>query len=68
MSGALLIGCTGFILCHNHPSGNLKPSNADIDVTKNITKLANEHDVRVIDHVIITKDSYYSFAENGMLR
>ena len=67
MSGALLIGCTGFILCHNHPSGNLKPSNADLQITKDITTLASQHDVRVIDHVIITKDGYFSFAENGIL-
>lgn len=67
MSGALLIGCTGLILCHNHPSGKLDPSPADKSITKQITSLANEHDVRILDHVIITKDSYFSFAENGLL-
>ena len=67
MSGALLIGCTGFIMCHNHPSGNLTPSQADKNFTKQIVQLANEHDIKVMDHVIITKDSYYSFAQNGLL-
>jgi len=67
MSGALLIGCTGFIMCHNHPSGNLTPSQADKNFTKQLVSLAQEHDIRVIDHVIITKDSYFSFSENGLL-
>jgi hypothetical protein len=67
MSGALLIGCTGFILCHNHPSGNLTPSSADRQVTKSISDLAKQHDIRVVDHVIITNEGYYSFAENGMI-
>jgi DNA repair protein RadC len=67
MSGALLIGCTGFIMCHNHPSGNLTPSQADKNFTKQIVNLAQEHDIRVMDHVIITKESYFSFADNGLL-
>jgi DNA repair protein RadC len=67
MSGALLIGATSLILCHNHPSGKLEPSAADKQYTKNVVSMANDHDIRVLDHVIITKDSFFSFAENGLL-
>jgi DNA repair protein RadC len=67
LTGALLIGATSLILCHNHPSGQLKPSDADKQFTKVIVQMANEHDIRVLDHVIITKDSFFSFTENGLL-
>jgi DNA repair protein RadC len=67
MSGALLIGATSLILCHNHPSGKLEPSPADKQYTKNVVAMANDHDIRVLDHVIITKDSFFSFAESGLL-
>jgi len=67
MAAALKLGATAIILCHNHPSGSLKPSDADTMITKDIIKLAAIHDMRVLDHVILTKDSYYSFAENGLI-
>jgi len=58
---------TGLILCHNHPSGNLQPSNADIEITKKI-KIAGELlDVKVLDHLIITETNYYSFVDEGIL-
>ncbi|CAA9200552.1 DNA repair protein RadC [Flavobacterium collinsii] len=64
---ALEIGATGLILCHNHPSGNLEPSDADKKITKKI-KLAGESlDVKVLDHLIITETKYYSFVDQGIL-
>lgn len=58
----------GIILCHNHPSGTLKPSEADKDITKKIKAAAKLLDISVLDHIIITPDGeYYSFADNGVL-
>jgi DNA repair protein RadC len=55
------------ILSHNHPSGNLKPSRADEELTQKIKVAAAYHDIRVIDHIIITSEGYYSFADEGVL-
>lgn len=58
----------GIILVHNHPSGKLKASIADINLTKKISKAAELFDIKVLDHLIITPDgNYYSFADNGLL-
>jgi len=63
---ALENGATGLILCHNHPSGNLQPSEADKEITKKL-KLAGESlDVKVLDHLIITESKYYSFVDEGI--
>lgn len=51
------------ILSHNHPSGNLKPSRADEELTQKIKTAAAYHDIRVIDHMIISSEGYYSFAD-----
>lgn len=67
LAGALQMGAVGLIICHNHPSGNLKPSDADKQVTKQLIKACDYHNIRVLDHVIISKDSFYSFAQNGLL-
>ncbi|WP_231463840.1 JAB domain-containing protein [Pedobacter sp. Leaf132] len=67
-STALLANARGIILAHNHPSGNLKPSQTDIKITNRIIEGANLLDLEVFDHIIITKDNgYYSFADEGML-
>lgn len=58
---------SAMILCHNHPSGQLSASTADIDLTKKLAKSGELLDIRVIDHVIIGHDQYYSFADDGML-
>jgi DNA repair protein RadC len=58
---------SGFILVHNHPSGNLKPSQADIAVTEKIIAGGKFLDVTLWDHLIVTADSYYSFADEGMI-
>lgn len=62
---ALESGATNLILCHNHPSGQLKPSQADIQLTEKIASAARHLDIRVLDHIIIGRDNYYSFADNG---
>lgn len=67
MAAALKLGATAMILCHNHPSGNLTPSNADKIITKQISELANIHDIKVLDHVILTREGYYSFANEGLI-
>jgi DNA repair protein RadC len=67
LAGALQMGAVSLILCHNHPSGNLKPSDADKAVTKQLVKAADYHSIKVLDHIIITKESYFSFAENGLI-
>ncbi len=58
---------TSIILCHNHPSGNLKPSLADEELTRKIKEAAAYMDIKVIDHIIVSEDGYYSFADEGIL-
>jgi DNA repair protein RadC len=65
--GALKLNASAVILSHNHPSGNLTPSHADIQLTNRLTNGGKILDVQILDHVILTADSYYSFADNGMM-
>lgn len=58
---------SSIILCHNHPSGNLRPSQADIDLTKKLVQAGKTLDVVVLDHLIVTDEGYYSFADEGKL-
>lgn len=63
---ALEMGATALILCHNHPSGTLVPSDADKQITRKL-KLAGESlEIKVLDHLIITEASYFSFADEGI--
>lgn len=55
------------VLCHNHPSGNLTPSRADEQLTRKIKEAAAYHDITVLDHIILTSEAYYSFADEGLL-
>lgn len=55
------------ILSHNHPSGNIQPSDADISVTRKLKEAAKLMEIAVLDHVIIGDNEYYSFADNGMM-
>lgn len=64
---ALLSHASGIILVHNHPSGNLKPSKADCDLTTQLSKAGKVLDLPLIDHIILTESSYYSFADHGRL-
>jgi len=58
---------TGIIVAHNHPSGNLKPSSEDIHITKKIKEAGNLMNIQLLDHLIITQNSYLSFADENLL-
>ncbi|GAB1453375.1 DNA repair protein RadC [Draconibacterium sp.] len=58
---------TSIVLCHNHPSGNLQVSDADLKITRKIKDAGKLMDIPVIDHIIIGNDKYYSFADDGIL-
>ena len=64
---ALKINAHSMILAHNHPSGTLTPSEADKTITKRFIEAAKLLSMNVLDHVILTRDSYYSFADDGMM-
>jgi len=64
---ALEIGATGMVLCHNHPSGNLKASEADLKITKKIKLAAESLDITILDHIIIGEHGYLSFTDEGIL-
>lgn len=64
---ALKARACNLILAHNHPSGNVQPSNADIMVSRKVRQGAGLLDIQVLDHLIVTPDQYYSFADEGKL-
>lgn len=64
---ALEEDAVSIILCHNHPSGSLKPSKADEELTFKIKEAARYFDIKVLDHLIVSDDGYYSFADEGLL-
>jgi DNA repair protein RadC len=64
---ALEQNAVNLVLCHNHPSGSLQPSRADELLTQKIKQAALLLDIGVIDHVIVSEDGYYSFADEGLL-
>lgn len=64
---ALMKGACSIILAHNHPSGNTKPSEADISLTKKLAAAGNQLDIGVLDHLIVCDAGYYSFADEGMI-
>jgi DNA repair protein RadC len=59
--------CSGVIVAHNHPSGNTNPSNEDKLITNKIKQALNIFDIQLMDHIILTEDSYYSFADEGII-
>lgn len=59
--------CPHVIVMHNHPSGTLRPSNADNNITRKIKEGLKLLDITLLDHIILTKESYYSYADNGGL-
>lgn len=65
---ALEYHATGIILVHNHPGGNTMPSPADIDLTLNLARAAKHIGVRVLDHIIVTDESYLSMSDNKMMQ
>ncbi len=64
---ALENDAVSIILCHNHPSGNLRPSRSDEELTKKINEAAAYFDIKVLDHIIVSEEGYYSFADDGLL-
>ncbi|MCC9063624.1 JAB domain-containing protein [Flavobacterium piscisymbiosum] len=66
-SAALKANATNLMIAHNHPSGNTTPSEADKAITKKIKQAGEILDIKLLDHLIITSESYYSFTDNGAL-
>jgi len=64
---ALDAKAVSIILCHNHPSGNVKPSQQDTDLTKKIVAAGKLMEISVLDHVIVSQSAYFSFADEGMM-
>jgi DNA repair protein RadC len=64
---ALELGATSIILNHNHPSGNLSPSSADKQLTQKLKTAGESLDIKILDHIIVTEKSYFSFADEGLL-
>jgi DNA repair protein RadC len=58
---------SGIIAVHNHPSGNLKPSQADVDLTKKMKEAGKVLDLPLLDHLIVSERGYYSFADEGVI-
>ncbi len=67
LKNALEVGATALILCHNHPSGTLKPSKADRDITQKLKNAGQSLDIKILDHLIVTEHAYFSFADEGIL-
>ena len=66
-ASAILACACSIIIAHNHPSSNKKPSSADLDITRKIKQAGEVLDIAVLDHLILTPEDYYSFADNGVL-
>ena len=64
---ALEENAVSLVLCHNHPSGSLKPSRQDEEITKKIKEAAKYFDIKVLDHIIVSDSGYFSFADEGIL-
>jgi DNA repair protein RadC len=67
MKKAIEYLASGIIVCHNHPSGNLNPSESDNRITQKIKDAGNLMDIQLLDHLIISDKDYYSFADNGLI-
>tara|TARA_R110000868_G_scaffold238820_6_gene493297 strand:- start:6010 stop:6708 length:699 start_codon:yes stop_codon:yes gene_type:complete len=67
LKNALEVGATGLILVHNHPSGTLKPSEADKQITNKLKQASESLDIKVLDHLIVTEKAYFSFADENLL-
>ncbi|HOW09281.1 MAG TPA: JAB domain-containing protein [Bacteroidales bacterium] len=67
LQAAIKTNASGIIVCHNHPSGNLTPSETDTKITKKIKDACSIMDIQLLDHLIIDPDDFYSFADVGIL-
>ena len=66
-SVALKCNASNIIIAHNHPSGSKKPSNADIEITRKLKSASKFLDIKLLDHIILSKDGYYSFSDNSLM-
>lgn len=64
---ALKANASNIIISHNHPSGNLNPSKADEELTQKIKQAGQLLDIKLFDHIIVTSEGYYSFADEGLM-
>ena len=64
---ALEVKATSIVLCHNHPSGNLRPSRQDEALTDKLKEAGKLLDIQVVDHLIVSDEGYYSFADEGLI-
>lgn len=64
---ALLCNAVAIAICHNHPSGNVRPSLADDQLTEKLSNACKTMDIRLLDHVIVADDSYYSYSDEGRM-
>lgn len=67
LQAALLTSAAAIVLIHNHPSGNKRPSECDVRLTRKIQEAAQLHDISIIDHIILTSEGFYSFSDERML-
>lgn len=67
LGAALKAAASGFIMAHNHPSGNLTPSQTDTDLTRKLKEGGRFLEIQLLDHVIVTTEGYYSFADEGLI-
>ena len=67
LQAALLTNSVAIILAHNHPSGSMKPSRQDMEITKQVKDAAQFMRIKVLDHLILTDEGYYSFSDEGLL-
>lgn len=67
LATALTVGSNAILLCHNHPTGKLKPSGADKQLTQKLFAAAELMDIRILDHIILTDESFYSFSDDGIM-
>lgn len=67
LAAALKLASCSMVLAHNHPSGNLTPSRADQEMTQKMKQAASYFDIKVLDHLIISSEGYFSFADEGLL-
>jgi DNA repair protein RadC len=65
---ALEHNTSSLVLCHNHPSGNLNPSQADIKLTQKLIQASQTLDIQILDHIIVSNTGYFSFADEGKLK
>jgi DNA repair protein RadC len=67
LGAALKVGACAICMAHNHPSGSIKPSNSDEALTKKIKEAAQTHDIKLLEHIILTSEGYFSFADDGLI-